>query len=285
MKTLKSKPVLFSLIIILLILIFHRVPLYKLFSILGLNEYNSNSYDKVVINSISVIGILLIIKKNHIPFRLFSFSLKNLKYYLPLLFYILIFSGGFNDFQNFNFTSINLDTLLSYTLKYASSSFLEEFIFRGLILGVFLLNYPKTKRGILKSVMLSGLIFGLMHIINLWSFDNQTIKGVLNQVYATACFGIMYGATYIKTRSLLTLGLLHFFSNFFSQISELNFIEVISNSTTIADKSLVNIIISEIFRLIVYGIPLIIGLFLIYNTNEKDLNMLTRSAKSPDLAE
>jgi len=77
MKTLKSKPVLFSLIIILLILIFHRVPLYKLFSILGLNEYNSNSYDKVVINSISVIGILLIIKKNHIPFRLFSFSLKN----------------------------------------------------------------------------------------------------------------------------------------------------------------------------------------------------------------
>ena len=48
--------------------------------------------------------------------------------------------------------------------------------------------------------MLSGLIFGLMHIINLWSFDNQTIKGVLNQVYATACFGIMYGITTLQRR-------------------------------------------------------------------------------------
>jgi membrane protease YdiL (CAAX protease family) len=160
-------------------------------------------------------------------------------------------------------------------LKYFSSSFLEEFVFRGFILGIFILNFPKTRVGVFKSVALSGLIFGLMHIINLWTFEGQTIKGVLNQVYATTCFGVMYGATYLKTRSILTLGILHFISNFFSMINELEFIEIINNSVTVADKSLINIIISEIFRIIIFGIPLVIGLFLIYNTDENDLNKLT----------
>jgi len=54
-----------------------------------------------------------------------------------------------------------------------------------------------------------------MHIINLWTIEGQSIKGVLNQVYATTFFGVMYGATYLKTRSILTLGILDFISNFF----------------------------------------------------------------------
>jgi membrane protease YdiL (CAAX protease family) len=114
-----------------------------------------------------------------------------------------------------------------------------------------------------------------MHIINLWTFEGQTIKGVLNQVYATSCFGIMYGATYLKTRSILILGILHFVSNFFSMINELEFIELVNNSVAMTDKSLINIIISEIFRIIIFGIPLIIGLILIYNTDENDINKLT----------
>ncbi len=256
-------------------MLFHKLPLNIFFVNIGFNEYNSESYDKIITNLVSIVGIFLLIKKEKIPFKLYSINFRNFKYYLPLLLYIIIFSGGFNDFLNFNFSSVNFDVLLTYSLKYFSSSFLEEFLFRGFILGLFIINFPKTRKGIFKSVALSGLIFGLMHIINLWTFEGQTIKGVLNQVYATACFGIMYGATYLKTRSILTLGFLHFMSNFFSMINELNFIEIINSSAPIVDKSLVNIIISEIFRIIIFGIPLIIGLFLIYSTDEYDLNKLS----------
>jgi membrane protease YdiL (CAAX protease family) len=209
-----------------------------------------------------------------LPFKIFSSNLSEIKYYLPLIFYIFIFSGGFNDFFSFNFSSISYHVLSVYTLKYLSSSFLEEFVFRGFILGIFILNFSSTKHGILKSVVFSGLIFGLMHIINLWTFENQTINGVLNQVYATTCFGVMYGATYLKTRSILTLGILHFISNFFASITELNFIEVIDNSISIVDKSLTNTIISEVFRIIIFGIPLVIGLYLIYNSDKDDIKKL-----------
>jgi len=274
MSKYRTKPLISSLILIILIILFHKLPLNIFFVNIGFSEYHSESYDKMTTNFISIIVLIFLINKLKLPFKLFSFNLNNIKYYLPLIFYVIIFSGGFKDFFNFDFSSITFNTLSTYTLKYISSSFLEEFVFRGFILGIFVLNFPKTKKGILKSVIFSGLIFGLMHIINLWTFEGQTINGVLNQVYATACFGVMYGATYLKTRSILTLGFLHFISNFFSMINELNFIELINNSVTVADKSLINIIISEIFRIIIFGIPLVIGLFLIYNTDENDLNKL-----------
>jgi membrane protease YdiL (CAAX protease family) len=271
----RTKPLLSSIILIILIILFHKLPLNLFFIKIGFNEYHSESYDKIITNFISIIVILFLIKNIKIPFRLFSLNSNKLKYYLPLILYIVVFSGGFKDFFNFNFSSISFSLLFTYILKYFSSSFLEEFVFRGFILGIFILNFPKTRIGIFKSVALSGLIFGLMHIINLWTFEGQTIKGVLNQVYATTCFGIMYGATYLKTRSILILGIFHFVSNFFSMINELEFIELVNNSVTMTDKSLINIIISEIFRIIIFGIPLIIGLILIYNTDENDINKLT----------
>jgi len=274
MSKYRTKPLISSLILIILIIVFHKLPLNIFFVNIGFSEYHSESYDKIITNFIIIIVLFFLIKKIKLPFKLFSFNLNNIKYYLPLIFYIIIFSGGFKDFFNFDFSSITFNTLSTYTLKYISSSFLEEFVFRGFILGIFVLNFPKTKKGILKSVIFSGLIFGLMHIINLWTFEGQTINGVLNQVYATTCFGVMYGATYLKTRSILTLGLLHFISNFFSAINELDFIEVINNSVTVTDRSLINIIISEVFRIIIFGIPFVIGLFLIYKTDENDLKKL-----------
>ena len=213
--------------------------------------------------------------ENNVPFKLFSTDFRNFKYYLPLLFYVIVFSGGFKDFRNFDFTSISINTFFSYILKYFSSSFLEEFLFRGLILGLFLVKYLKSKNGILKSVVFSGLTFGFIHIINFWTLEGQTFKGISNQVYATACFGIMYGATYLKTRSILTLGIIHFISNFFSSIRELKINDVVNYSNILAsDKTFISIVISEIFRIVIFGIPLIIGLYLIYNTKREDLKKI-----------
>lgn len=263
-----------SLLLIVVIMLLHKLPLNLIFLNIGFNDYHSESYDKIITNFMLIAALFFLIRKMRLPFKLLSFNLKNIIYYVPLVFYIMVFSGGFKDFFNFDFSTITLQTFLTYTLKYFSSSFLEEFVFRGFILGAFLLNFPSTKRGILTSVLLSGLIFGLMHIINLWTFEGRTVQGVLNQVYAATCLGIMYAATYLKTRSILTLGLLHFLSNFFSSITELNFNEIITQSAIVVDPSLANTILTEIFRIIIFGIPLIIGLFIINYTDQDDLNKL-----------
>lgn len=209
------KALLPSLLLIIVVILIHKLPLNLIFLNIDFNNYHSEAYDKIITSFILIAALFFLIRKMELPFKLFSFNFRNILYYLPLVFYIMVFSGGFKDFFNFDFSTITFQTFLAYTLKYFSSSFLEEFVFRGFILGGFLLYFPLTRRGILTSVVLWGLIFGLMHIINLWTFEERTVKGVLNQVYAATCFGIMYGATYLKTRSILTLGLLHFLSNFF----------------------------------------------------------------------
>ena len=282
MNNIKSKPLLFSFIAILIFISLHSIPLSKLFSHYGFNEHGSKSYDTIITNFTLIIGIYFLLKKSNIPFKLFSFSFRNFKYYLPLLFYVFVFSGGLGSFRDFDFASININTFFLYTFKYFSSSFLEEFLFRGLILGLFLVKYINTKNGILKSVVFSSLLFGFAHIMNFWTIEGRTLEGVLNQVYATACFGVMYGATYLKTRSILTLGLIHFISNFFAAIQELEITDVANytNAIIASDKTFIIIIINKLLTLFIFGIPLIIGLYLIFYTNKEDLNKLTLKIKT-----
>ncbi len=268
---LHNYPFVYIFLIITSIILLYRIPIAILFSTFGLSEYIADSVDSIIKNFIIITGLCLLIKQQEIPLKLHSFSTKNMLYYLPLLFYILIFSGGFKDFLQFKFSCVDFQTLSSYTLKYLSSAFVEEFLFRGFILGLLLYNFSKNKSGILKSIIIAGLAFGLMHIINLWTIEGQTIKGIFNQVYASTCFGVMYGATYLKTRNIIILGLIHFASNFFASINELLLLDEAIQTTISANKSLINIILSEIFRIIIFGIPLLIGLWLVYTIDEKDL--------------
>ena len=56
-------------------------------------------------------------------------------------------------------------------LFFAATMFLigwtEELIFRGVILNLFLERFSKTKRGILWAVILSGVLFGAVHLTNI----------------------------------------------------------------------------------------------------------------------
>ncbi|MDO4229993.1 MAG: CPBP family intramembrane metalloprotease [Capnocytophaga sp.] len=198
-----------------------------------------------------------------------SLKINHLVYFIPLLLYVIIFSGGFKSFANFNFSSTPFSTIAIYTFKYFTLSFFEEFLFRGLILGLFLSALPKTKEGVFLSVLLSSLFFGVVHIVNLWSIENQTLKGVLNQIYAATCLGVMYGAIYVRTKNLILLGVFHFLTNFFASIGELNFIQQPEIQVLSTDETLLEIVINEILRLVIFGIPLFIGSFLILKTDSQ----------------
>ena len=264
-------PIFYSSILLLGIILIFQIPISDLFLNFNCGTYISKSLDKGITSCVVVTFVLYLIHKESLPIYYFNFNLKDLKYYSLLLLYIVIFSGGFSDFSNFNFSEINNGFLEVYVFKIMTASFLEEFVFRGFILGIMIYNFPKTKRGFFKSVLISGVLFGCMHLINLWTVEDLTLKDVLNQVYATASFGIMYGATYLKTKSILLLGFLHFVSNFFSSLGELNTSEIIDQVITTPTDSLIISIINEILRIIIFGIPLIIGLYLISTINQSDI--------------
>lgn len=87
-------------------------------------------------------------------------------------------------------------------------SILEEFIFRGIILVVFLNKYSS-----IKAIIYSAIGFGLIHLLNLGS--DKEIIWVLGQVIYNFIAGLFYGYLFIKTKSLLPVILIHYLNNLF----------------------------------------------------------------------
>lgn len=269
------KPFIYSIIALFLVFVFNKLSLDFIFNGYNFDSYSTLAIGKIIKNIISIILIIFLLRYiKVIPFFNFSLKINKVYFYIPLLIYVFVFSGGFKIFREFNFSDTTINTFVTYLLRVLSSAFLEEYLFRGLILGIFLFYYPKTKKGLLKSVIFSSLIFGIMHIVNLWTIEEETSENVINQIYAASCIGIMYGATYLRTKSIVILGILHFLTNFFTLIKEISLSSNEPYEKVIQQDDLVSLIVSQFLTLIIYGIPLFIGLYLILKMPQKDIESL-----------
>ena len=77
--------------------------------------------------------------------------------------------------------------------------FFEEVACRGIPVGNMMQRWREKENYILRSVLASGIAFGLVHLINLLNGDLPAT--VLQVCYASA-MGIFFGAVYVRTRSL-----------------------------------------------------------------------------------
>lgn len=124
-------------------------------------------------------------------------SLRSVLFYLPLL---LLLSANlwFGVAQNFSAP----ETVL-YILSMLCVGFLEEVIFRGLLLKAMLEEHPRA------AVTVSSLTFGIGHIINLINGSGAALlENLLQVVYATAA-GFMFVMLFLKTKSLLVCIAVH----------------------------------------------------------------------------
>ena len=90
------------------------------------------------------------------------------------------------------------------------TSLVEETMVRALVLTAMLLAWGSTKKGIAKSVLLSSLLFGLIHLFNILV---RPVGVVLFQAAVVSLPGIFYAAIVLKTRSLWPPILFHWLSN------------------------------------------------------------------------
>jgi uncharacterized protein len=115
----------------------------------------------------------------------------------PLLLAIPNFKGiGVNDFL---FTSVLVTCF--YILLMAAA---EEFLMRGLVLSALLKKFGTQH--LLKAVIISSLLFSLMHLINLYK-DN--LATVFVQLIFAFYFGVFFGAIMLKTRNLIFISFIH----------------------------------------------------------------------------
>jgi membrane protease YdiL (CAAX protease family) len=110
-----------------------------------------------------------------------------------------------------------ISTVIGCILMNLAVAVSEEFLFRGVILNAFL-NSWKTKRNFISAaVIASCIIFGLRHLINLYTTP-ASIFATCAQVFFTFMAGTYLCAVYLRSQNIWVCILIHFLEDFSTSI-------------------------------------------------------------------
>ena len=127
--------------------------------------------------------------------------------------------------------------IIIYIICFLLVGFTEELFFRGLIANFLFDKHAKNPAGVWTATIWSGLLFGLMHLVNLLSMEDvNTVVGVLVQVVSVTAMGMALTAIYYRTRNIWVVVLLHAFNNIWAGFSS-GFFDGASLTETIGSYS------------------------------------------------
>lgn len=106
-----------------------------------------------------------------------------------------------------------VDALATLIIGYALTGFMEEALWRGLVLRVL------RPTGPLPAVLLSSLLFGASHLANVLFRDNMTL--VAAQAVGAFCFGVGYAAIALRIGTIWPLMVLHALTDLFAAVGAL----------------------------------------------------------------
>lgn len=269
----RSHPIAVTYLFILVIILLNRISIAKPFEDFHFSIKASASLENIIINCcVIAISFWLIIKLKFIHFLKFGeFETKHLKYYLPLLIYIVLLANS-SALSKINKEMYHTMDMFLVFLEKLTSAFLEEIVFRGLVLALIVNKYIERKNGVLISVFLASFIFGTTHFINLITQSELlTVTGVVKQVYIATCLGMMFSSMFLKSRNIFILIIGHFILNIFSILEELEMNAATTVTRVVEDKTTIEIITSLVLFFIIFGIPVLIGIAILRHVNDKQL--------------
>lgn len=102
-------------------------------------------------------------------------------------------------------------------LFYVAHAFLEEVVFRGLVLVALAAAWGNSTSGLVKSVVIASLFFAAMHLLNV--FGGNPLPIVLLQSAGAFFLGILFGSLVLGGDSLYPAALLHAAANVAAYLS------------------------------------------------------------------
>jgi membrane protease YdiL (CAAX protease family) len=221
LKTLSSRyPVLFSIIIIAFSVIFTEIRLEKYFkSYIGIQ---SASYLTGILGQ-GLCGLILIALISSLGlFKYAGFTKPKQWRQLWLGWPVLLLSiiNGWSFFSG----TMTIDTarprlIILYVLLFLSTGLFEEILFRGVVLTVMLQKWGNNKKGIYQSVIISNLIFGLVHIINFFMGRYSLLAAIVQTGYAQFV-GVFFAACLLRNNSIWPVIFLHAVFNMCGNLNE-----------------------------------------------------------------
>jgi membrane protease YdiL (CAAX protease family) len=134
---------------------------------------------------------------------------------LPLVYSIAVSAYAMTGNLDFRFSGAAPSGPV--TLFILIAAFLEEVAFRGLILQAFVRGWGSTNRGLIKSVLISSLLFGAMHILDF--LGGRPLPGVLLQSMEAFLLGIWLATLVLSGKSIYPAALFHAVFNLAAYLS------------------------------------------------------------------
>lgn len=95
-----------------------------------------------------------------------------------------------------------------HVLTALSTGWVEQVIFRGVVVTAFLQKWGRTQKGIYLSVVLPGVLFGIVHFANFLE-GRKPLLNNLTQITYAMFFGVIFAACLLRNRSIWPMIVLH----------------------------------------------------------------------------
>ena len=197
--------VIFSVVTVLIV--------YKSFSLAFLKKTPYTWDDTFQHFSLALLCIILMREsykgKFHMGFRTERFGLGLLLCWPAIPFMCLNLISGLSDLP------IVPESLILMIFSNSAIGLFEEVVVRAILVGHMMHHWKGGRHRVLKSVLCSSLLFGGLHIGNF--FSNPV--GTVFQIAYAAGIGVMFAASYIRSRNLWPCVILHALVDFCAGLS------------------------------------------------------------------
>lgn len=134
----------------------------------------------------------------------------------------------------------------------------EEFLCRGWIQNEFIERFASNRKQVYLSILLSALIFGGIHISNIW-IAGQSVLETISQIIQATGLGFLLGAIYYRTKNIWSTVFMHGYWDFCILLSSINTIKECTQLSTPTSYKVSSLIISLILSLVY----ILIGLYVL----------------------
>lgn len=252
----KKNKDLFKFIGIIAIILLLLVGLYTIYGgILANILYNAVFYGKyntmliseivIVLFAIIIISVRKLWPKIRSKKENFIVGIKRGMPILVISVIMLLVNGGELIIDG----NLNIPNFISLVLVSIAIGIAEEFIFRGWLQNEVMDRFGEGKKGALITILISGLLFGLFHLVN--ALSGQDLFTSFMQVIQTSAIGILFCSVYYASRNIWSLVFLHSFYDFSVLLGEVNSYKDCANNTDVAMVvNIITLIISLLFAII-----------------------------------
>ncbi|MCL2367359.1 MAG: CPBP family intramembrane metalloprotease [Oscillospiraceae bacterium] len=192
---------------------------------------------------------------------------------LAIIMAAISFFTTFTQLPENSFIAPNpLNLLIVVLHPFIGTGAFEEILIRGLVLKILLIKMGGSRKGILHACVISSVIFGVVHIVNLINGDVALVVGS-QIVYATA-FGVFFTALFLRTRTLWIPILIHGLVNLSGQIfNAIVDYSILQQFNTQAQTEID--ILGHIITLLLITVPLlVVGFVLLRKVKPEDVETI-----------